>query len=316
MAILTVGSTSTYSNISQAMAAASPGDTIQLQSGYSNDTANVTRNGLTVTGDATSTGIVLNLLTGDSGFTAAGTAAFTINDAPDGNSIVGNNGNDIIRVSGGVDAVVGGSGTADRLIVDYSAATGAVTGDSTSNFTEAGSGGRSVTITAGTIENFTVLTGSGADTITVGDGVNTVNVGDGANTVTAGNGPNTITGGNGADTFTAGNGGNFLDGGNGTNTLTTGSGNDTVLSGTGADTIVTNAGADTIMVDGGADSVDAGSGVDRLIVDYSAQTTAVTLTLSSGSPSAGYTGNAADLSGDVVSFAGVENFSISSGAAS
>ena len=315
MAILTVGSTSTYSSISQAMAAASAGDTIQLQSGYSNDTADVTQNGLTVTGDATSTGIVLNLLTGDSGFTAAGTAAFTINDAPDGNSIVGNNGNDIIRVSGGADAVVGGTGTADRLIVDYSAATGAVTGDSTSNFTEAGSGGRSVTITAGTIENFTVLTGSGADTITVGDGVNTVNVGDGANTVTAGNGPNTITGGNGADTFTAGNGGNFLDGGNGTNTLTTGSGNDTVLSGTGADTIVTNAGADTIMVDGGADSVDAGSGVDRLIVDYSAQTTAVTLTLSSGSPSAGYTGNAADLSGDSVNFVGVENFSISSGAA-
>jgi len=315
MATLTVGSTSTYRNISQAMAAASVGDTIQLQSGYSNDTANVTKNGLTVTGDATSTGIVLNLLTGDSGFTAAGTAAFTINDAPDGNSIVGNNGNDIIRVSGGVDAVVGGSGTADRLIVDYSAATGAVTGDSTSNFTEAGSGGRSVTITNGTIENFTVLTGSGADTITVGDGVNTVNVGNGANTVTAGNGPNTITGGNGADTFTAGNGGNFLDGGNGTNTLTTGSGNDTVLSGTGSDTIVTNAGADTIMVDGGADSVDAGSGVDRLIVDYSAQTTAVTLTLSSGSASAGYTGKAADLSGDLVNFAGVENFSISSGAA-
>ena len=78
----------------------------------------------------------------------------------------------------------------DRLVVDYHLATGAITGNSTSNFSEAGGGGRTVTITDGTFENFTVLTGAGADTLTVGDGSNVVSAGNGANTITAGDGVN------------------------------------------------------------------------------------------------------------------------------
>lgn len=312
MPILFVGRNSPYGRISTAMLAAVSGDTIQLEAGYSNETATVTKTGITVSGDATSIGIVLQLGTGIPTFAATGTAPFTILDAPDANGIVGNAGDNVVTVSAGVDSVDAGPGT-DRLVVDYRLATGAVTGDSTSNFTEAGGGGRSVTMTAGTIENFTVLTGSGADTITVANGNNVIDVGSGANTVTAGNGANSVTGGNDADTITVGNGGNVVDAGNGTNTITSGSGNDTILSGTGADTIVSGAGDDLISVHGGADTVSAGAGADRLTVEYSAMVTNVTGGVTSGNLSSGYVGNLADLAGSTVGFQAVEHFTITTG---
>ncbi len=312
MAILFVGPNSLYPTIAQAMAAAVANDTVQLEAGYSNETATVTQGGMTVQGDASSTGIVLQLGVGVAVFTAAGTAPIEIRDAVDANGIVGNAGNNLITVSAGVDAVDGGLGI-DRLVVDYRLATGAVTGDSTSNFTEAGGGGRTATVTDGTIEHFTVLTGAGADTITTGSGDDIIAAGDGANTVTAGQGANTITGGNDADTITALDGGNVIDGGNGTNMLTSGAGNDIILSGTGADTIVAGAGADVITVRGGADSVDAGAGPDRLIVDYSAMTTNVTGGITGGNLAGGYVGHIADLVASTVDFQGVETFTITTG---
>ena len=313
MPILLVGPHSPlYRSISQAMSAAGPGDTIQLESGYSNETASVTHSGMTVNGDASSTGIVLQLATGVALFTATGAAPIAILDAADHNSIVGNSGANVITVSGGVDAVDGGLGN-DRLIVDYHLATGAVTGNSTSNFTEAGIGGRMVTITDGTIENFTVLTGSGADTITTGAGNDVIEAGDGANTITAGQGANFIIGGKDADTITALDGGNVIDGGDGTNVITSGGGDDTIVSGTGADTIVAGAGADQITVRGGADSVDAGPGTDRLVVDYSAMTTNVSGGVTGGNLSTGYVGHIADLVSNLVNFQGTENFTITTG---
>ena len=312
MAILLVGPSSPFLSIAQAMAVALPNDTVQLESGYSNETATVTRSGMTVTGDASSTGIVLQLAVGVAVFTAAGTAPIEILDASDGSGIVGNAGNNRITVSAGVDAVDGGLGI-DRLVVDYRLATGAVTGDSTSNFTEAGGGGRTVTITDGTIEHFTVLTGAGADTITTGGGDDIINAGAGANTITAGQGANVITGGNDADTIVALDGGNVIDGGDGTNIITSGAGNDTILSGVGADTIVAGAGADVITIRGGADTADAGSGTDRLIVDYSAMTTNVSGGITGGTLASGYVGQIADLVVSTVNFVGVENFTITTG---
>ncbi len=311
MAILTVGPTSTYPSIAAAMAAAAASDTIQLESAYSNDTANVTRPGLTVTGDAFSTGIVLNLALAGAGLTLAGAAPINIVDTGGGNALVGNAGANTITVTNGIDSVDGGAGI-DRLIVDYSLATGPVTGDSTSNFTESGGGGRSVTITGG-IENFTVLTGSGADTITTGAGDDYINAGDGANTINAGQGMNTIVGGNGNNTITGLDGGNTVTAGNGTNTITTGGGNDTVVSGTGSGTIVTGAGDDTITVIGGANTVDAGTGNDTLIIDYGTMTTNVTGGITGGNVSTGYTGHIADLAGSMVDFTGVENLMITGG---
>jgi hypothetical protein len=182
MTTFLVGPTAPFHTISAAMLAAGVTDTIQLQSGYSNETATVTHVGMTVTGEANSTGIVLNLGTGVTALTLAGMAPINVHDSLQGNTITGNGGDNIITVTGGADAVTGGLGT-DRLVVDYHLATGAVTGDSTSNFTDAGGLG-SVTITAGTFENFTVLTGSGADTITT-ERATTLSLAS-SNTVTAG----------------------------------------------------------------------------------------------------------------------------------
>ncbi len=348
MAIITVGASGTFPTIAAAMLAAGPGDTIQLQSGYSNESATVTHSGMTIFGDITSTGITLQLGTGIATFTATGAAPFTILDAIDGNGIVGNAGANLITVTAGIDAVDGGAGI-DRLIVDYRLATGAVTGDSLSNFSEAGGGGRAVTMTANTIEHFTVLTGNGADTITVGNGDNVINVGNGANTVTTGNGTNLVTGGidadtvttgsgndtidvgagtntvsagqgfnrvtggGGADTITALDGGNLIDAGDGTNRVTTGAGADTILTGAGADTIVSGAGDDLITSRGGGDTVDAGAGNDRLTIDYSAMTTNVSGGVVSGDLGAGYVGHIADQTTSFLDFMGVESFAITTG---
>ena len=312
MAILTVGPNSLFATIAAAMLAAGPNDTIRLESGYRNETATVRHSGMTVSGDATSTGIDLRLATGIATFTLTGTAPINVHDASDGNGIVGNDGNNIITVTAGADAVAGGLGT-DRLIVDYHLATGAVTGDSTSNFTEAGGGGRLVTITDGTFENFTILTGSGADTITTGSGDDIIRTGEGAGTITAGQGANIIIGGSGADTITALDGGNFINGGDGTNTITSGSGNDVIRSGTGADTIVAGGGNDVITVQGGADTSASGAGDDRLVVDYSVFSTAVTGGVTSGNPVDGYTGQIADSAGNSVGFQNTENFTITTG---
>ena len=51
MAIFTVGPNSTYPTIAAAMATAGPGDTIQLEAGYSSETAVVTHSGMIITGE-------------------------------------------------------------------------------------------------------------------------------------------------------------------------------------------------------------------------------------------------------------------------
>jgi Ca2+-binding RTX toxin-like protein len=312
MAIFTVGPNSTFPSIADAMAAAGPGDIILLEPGYSNETATVLYSGMTIDGGGPdSLGIVLDLGAGVATVTLAGNAPIDVVDASDGNGIVGNDGDNLVTVTAGADSVSGGAGE-DRLFVDYRLATGAVTGDSTSNVAEAGGGGRLVTINGG-FEQFTIWTGSGADTITTGDGNDDIRTGDGAGTVTAGEGVNYIVGGIDADTITAGGGGNFVDAGDGTNTVTTGGGADEILSGNGADTIVAGAGEDRVTVTGGADTVDSGAGSDLLIVDYSAATTNVTGSVTGGNLGSGYTGHFADTGTATLDFVEAEQFLITTG---
>ena len=206
----------------------------------------------------------------------------------------------------------GGLGV-DRLVVDYRDAIGAVTGDSTSNFTEAGGGGRMVTITDGTIEHFTILSGNGTDTITTGAGNDIIKTGQGASTVSAGQGANTIVGGGNADTITALDGGNSVHAGNGANTITTGGGADVIYCGLGADTIIAGGGSDRITLRGGADSVNAGAGDDRLIIDYTAMTSNISGGVTGGNLLTGYVGHVADLVGSSVDFQASENFTIIAG---
>ncbi|MGG5885848.1 beta strand repeat-containing protein [Falsiroseomonas sp. HC035] len=344
MAILTVGPTSTHSSIADALVAALAGDTLSIEAGYGSESATISTNNLTVDGTATSTGIVLQLGAGVALFALTGDAPIAILDGADGNGIVGNDGDNVITVSSGVDAVDGGGGV-DRLVVDYSLATGSVTGNSTSNFTEAGGGGRSVVITDGTIENFTVLTGAAADTLTTGDGDDIIEAGNGANTVTAGEGNNTLTGGADADTFTVGDGDNLIDAGDGANTIIAGQGVNTIVAGDGVNTITaldggnvitggdgtniitSGAGADvitagrgpmTIVAGSGSDlitvkaplggTINAGADDDRLVLDLRDEDTSMFVVIDGGTLATGYSGYLEDAGQVYVEFVGVENF--------
>ena len=311
MATFTVGPNSDFPTISAAMAAVGPGDILVLAPGYSNETATVLHDGMTIVGGSGSTGIVLELAMGVANVTLDGEAPFTLLDAADGQGIVGNDGDNLITVTAGADAVSGGLGE-DRLIVDYRLATGAITGDSTSNVAESGGGARLVTITSG-FEHVTVWTGSGADTITTAGGDDDIRTGEGASTVVAGEGSNYIVGGSGADTITAGDGGNYVDGGDGANIITTGAGVDQILSGMGADTIVTGGGNDRITIRGGGDTANAGGGADLVIVDYASAITDVAGGVVSGDLASGYVGHIADLSLATLDFEGVERFWITTG---
>ena len=255
MSVLTVGSV-TYPTIAAAMAAANPGDTLSLMTGYANDSAIDTVQNLSVTGDGTSTGINLTLGGGVGDVTLLGLAPINVSDNSGANTISGNGGDNVITVTAGGDVVHGGGGI-DRLIVDYSLVTATLTG-TMGGVTDGGT--HSVTFDG--IENVTFLTGSGNDTMTAGDGDNLFVTGLGNDTITTGNGHNTIDAGGGNDTMTAGDGGNFVDGGLGDDTITTGTGADEIVGGAGNDTINAGAGNDLITGGAGDDLINGGLGVD------------------------------------------------------
>jgi hypothetical protein len=218
------------------------------------------------------------------------TKSTTVNAYEGANTITGTTGNNHIIAGIGADTI---SVTTGHNTID--------------------AGGGVNTIVATTGDNL-ITTGDGADTITVSTGDNTIHAGGGANTITASSGNNTITAGDGADTITTSGstgGTNTVHAGNGANTVTTGAGNDIVTSGNGADTITTAAGDDTITIKGGIDTIAAGAGNDTLIADLTLATSAVSLSALAGTAAAGYAGNISGLG--VATFAGVENFEITSG---
>jgi hypothetical protein len=163
-----------FATIASADAASSNGDTIALVSGYSNETATLTHN-LTVNGDTTDTGIVLIMGTGVTSVTLTGTAPITVNDNAGNDTITGNPGNDIIKVTGGQDTVNGGAGN-DRLIVNYSTdVNGVDMGIALATGTSDGYQGQyndnaGNLVTFDNIENFNITTGSGGDSIVTGSG--------------------------------------------------------------------------------------------------------------------------------------------------
>jgi len=257
MATLTVGSGFPYLTIAAAMKDASPGDTILLATGYINDEAIVSKEDITIKGDINSTGIVLTLGEGVIGVTLAGAAPIDVMDSDlSGGLITGNIGDNVITVSGGIDIVDGGLGV-DRVVVDYSASAGVVTA------TTAVIGGDLGTVSVSGVENFTVLTGVGADTLTftTANGDNYIDAGDGANTIVVGSGTNTVIAGSGIDTITVGNGNNYIDAGletAGANTLLVGSGDNTIIGSNGIDTITTGGGNNYIYAGEGANTITVG----------------------------------------------------------
>ena len=256
-------------------------------------------------------------------FTAAHT---TVNAGEGANTITGTSGHNLINSGAGVDTIAVTSG--DNTI-QAGAGANTITATTGDNAITTGDGADTITVTSGdntilagdgantivaTSGVNTITTGSGADTITTGGvagGGNTINAGDGANTVTTGAGDDTVTGGNGVDTITTGAGDDVVYGGNGANTITTGAGNDIVFSGVDIDTLTTGAGNDEINITGGTDTIAAGAGTDTLIADFSLATGAVSINGLAGTVAAGYAGNISGLG--IATFAGVENFDITSG---
>lgn len=256
MATLTVGSGFSYPTISAAMMDASPGDTILLGAGYSDETATVSENDISIEGDVSSSGIVLHLAPDVTGVTLGGSAPIDVVDSGSSGLITGNIGDNVITVSGGIDVVDGGLGV-DGLIVDYSASAGVVTA------TTAVIGGDLGTVNITNVENLTILTGAGADTLTLttANGDNYIDAGDGANTIVVGEGTNTVIGGSGIDTINVGNGNNYINAGldtAGANTLLVGSGDNVIIGSDGIDTITTGGGSNYIYAGEGANTITVG----------------------------------------------------------
>jgi Ca2+-binding RTX toxin-like protein len=308
MSILTVGPSSTYATIADAMAVANAGDEISLEAGYSNEHALVDVDDISIMGAASSTGIKLKLDTGVATVTLLGDAPIDVRDNAGANTITGNDGANVIHVSAGGDVVHGGLGV-DRLVVDYSTVTASIIG-TTVSVTDGGI--HSVTFDG--IENVTIDTGSGNDTITAGDGRNVLSTRAGNDTITSGNGHNRIDAGLGNDTITAGDGGNHIFGAKGDDIITSGDGGDVINAGLGNDTIVAGGGNDYIFSIGGIDTVDAGPGNDRLILNYSHSTTNVNGGVGGGNLAAGYSGTIANVAGtSSTGFSFVETFTVITG---
>jgi Ca2+-binding RTX toxin-like protein len=257
--ILNVGPDETYPTIADALTVAVPGDEILLEAGYSNESVVITVNNLFVSGTASSKHIDLTLGAGIDTVTLLGHAPIHVHDNSGNNTITGNDGANVIEVTSGIDVAHGGNGV-DRLIVDYSNATSSVVGTSV-NITDGGSHA----VTFDGFENFTILTGSGDDTITTGDGRNILRTHAGNDTITSGDGHNFINAGQGNDTVTAGDGGNYILGDRGNDTITSGAGNDTINGGLGGDTMSGGGGNDLLNGGIGNDTVSGGDGNDDLI---------------------------------------------------
>lgn len=263
MAILAVGPGLAYPTILAAMADATPGDTIVLAAGYSGETAVITVNGITIEADESATGIVLEIAPDIDGVTLTGTAPIIVSDSTTDSPIAGNDGDNEITVDGGIDSVSAGGGI-DRLIVDYSAATGTTTGNAASSFSGVGVG--TVTITGGQFEHYTILMGTGVNTVTTAGGDDTI-IGKGivANTIVAGEGNNLVQTGAGIDTINTGSGNDRILSGDGASTIVTTDGDNVIISGIGIDTILVGAGEDIILAGDGANTI-TGLGGDKHIL--------------------------------------------------
>ncbi len=193
-----------------------------------------------------------------------------------GDTLLGGAGNDVLDGGDGADSLVGGEGVDsfvggagndtiegdfDLDVLDYRAATGAVSGDLTLGVFQDGSGG-----TDSVTGVWIVYSGGGDDTIG-SDGTPEV-------LVDAGAGDDLLIFYNALATFAFGGDGNdkigvyggfaLIEGGAGDDDIAASGGNDTVDGGDGADTILAAAGNDLMSGASGDDWLDGGLGWDTL----------------------------------------------------
>jgi Ca2+-binding RTX toxin-like protein len=274
-------------------------------------------------------------------------------------TVDGKGGDDFLIVSGtGIDIVDGGTGI-DTLFIDYQNATAAIftAGPGNTSRPQADASGFSGSFTDSlaspsssatfqNIDRFSIITGSGADTIVTAAGNDQVASGSGDDFVDVGAGDDIAHGGIGFDVISADLSQAttdiifdvrydiyFAEVGSFTNfeafgTLKTGSGNDWIVTsvdrslGGGAftstsETVDVGGGDDTVTHYSGADGVTGGSGFDTLIVDYSGKTGFVSWEATDVTPgdlASGYKGIFRnDSSGSRVTYTGIEAFVITVG---
>jgi len=134
--------------------------------------------------------------------------------------------------------------------------------------------------------NDTLLAGAGNDTVTANAGHDSVDGGSGDDRIAGGAGDDVLLGGLGLDQLAGGDGNDTLSGGDGIDTLAGEAGNDSLSGGAGNDSLDGGAGDDTLAGGEGADCLNGGSGMD--FVDYSANTSAVTVNLTNWTASGGW----------------------------
>jgi Ca2+-binding RTX toxin-like protein len=280
---------SSHATIADALTIAVSGDEIVLAAGYGPEAATVTVSNVTINGPVTAAGIDLTIGAGVTSLTLTGDALINVTDSNGDNTITGNDGNNTITVTGGIDTVDGGAGN-DLLVVDYSSSTVAITVTATT----VSGGGDSASYTS--FENYTILTGSGIDTITMTVGDNHIDAGDvGANAITVGSGNNTIISGSGIDAITVGDGDNNINVGAGADAISVGSGSNYIDAGDGINiisAIATGLGENIVISGDGADTITLGSGVSHIFAGGGANIISTSATgLGSNTVS---TGDAAD----------------------
>ena len=292
-----------------------------VTTGAGNDTFTISNGVDVVNAGAGSDALTLDYAAATSGVTGGHGAAGTIDELQgsfsDGGSrsvvfdnimnlaVTTGSGNDTITVKDGINTIDTGAGS-DRLVVDYSAKTEGINGNSSMTPGPLGFEGEfgvflgAFEVSFNNVEHFTVTTGSGSDSLRLSrtDGNDVISAGAGfLDMVELSGGTDFVDGGPGTDYLTLHYGdatsaitstpisagsidgfkGGYSDGAGHVVTfdnidriiIHTGSGNDTITTPDYDQNVVL---ADIIHVNGGSDVVDGGLGDDSLLIDYSHST--------------------------------------------
>ena len=220
----------------------------------------------------------------------------TIDGGAGDDTINSGDGNDWITGGAGADSLDGGAGAFD--VLDYTDASGSINVNLATGAVSSDGEGSADTVTnfenvLGSANNDTIVGSTGNETIAGGAGDDSLDGGDGSDTLFYGLVSNDLTinlntgavTGEGNDTVSnfesvvAGTGNDSITGSNGTERVWGNSGDDTFVSGGGFDTFYGGAGDDVFVLtnDQAEDYFYGGSGMD--IVDYSAITTDINVTV-------------------------------------
>lgn len=269
---------SAFTNVTgiQTVSAALIGDNVNVTLGakaITSGVATITDFVSATTGLVTGTGTMTVTVGAD--YTGTALAINIGDNAGSNHAINASAANTTLTVSGvagafdAADAVTGGAGTADKLVI---------TADNAVANLSAVAGFESITVNAGSTASSTVGVTIGANSVVTNGRALTIDAASLTNdsavftfdgsAETADGATNTgrfsVTGGAAADVFTGGAGADTMAGAGGADSILGGDGNDSIDGGAGADTLRGQVGDDNITGAAGNDTIDGGAGADTL----------------------------------------------------